>query len=97
MRDPVRGLTVMSHPTDNSYVHHGEDDEILEFRYIVTQTEDEGPEYEEFRQIGNKNPDGTITIGVPNSEYPGKLPDWERWDDKLNGTVPQGVIEHFLG
>lgn len=95
---PERGLTVLNHPTDATFYWHGDDDELVEFRYIVTQTEDEGPERMEYRIIGKKGFDGIFRIG-DGVELPGTLPEWQDWADLPvdQGDPPKEVIEHFLG
>jgi len=97
---PERGLTVINHPTDPTYVWHGVDDDLIEFRYVVTQGENEGPEYMEYRPLGMKNYNGEFTVGVvhkASSFSLGSLSEWIRWNDAEDGEPPDEVQDHFFG
>jgi len=70
------------------------DDVIWEMNYVVTQSEDEGPEYVEIRKVGELLPTGVIEFDDPIGNY-------ERISEADFDALPRRIRrqfnEHFHG
>jgi len=81
---------IVNDPTSPICLWVSPDGAIIEFRYIVTQHESEGPERLEFRTVGE-------VVDLPH--YREDNEPWQDWAELPadQGEPPKEVMEHFHG